>query len=255
MRMTRQTPTQQPQRLRGPIGITMVPTLGIVGPHMVPVSNLAVFLTDKVSRRAASGVNKGAVAGSVVGGVAALALLCGVSTYWYRRRKKRASDVEMQDSNTNDREGETPVDKPVIDPTPVQSAAIVPSPGFPSAYAGPFSPMNEKVWPASPIGVYNGEVIDIRADRMGEKQPNPARGELREQVDDLKRQVENLRSALTSDVSRPPVTLMPPPGKRRRRREKAEYEKIREQLEEVKERRRGSEGDTMGGDPPPAYVH
>ena len=203
-------------------------------------------------------MNKGAIAGSVVGGVAALALICSVFTYWYRRRRKRARNVERQDLEANDRKVKPPVAKPVLDPTPVQSAAIVPSPGFPSAHAGPFLPMNEKAWPASPAGVYNGEVIDIRADRMEERQPNPVHGELREQVDDLKRQVENLRSALTtgtSDMSRSPVALMPPPAKGRRRREKADYEKIREQLEEVKEQRREPERDTMGGDPPPAYDH
>lgn len=166
--------------------------------------------------------------------------------------------MERQDLEANDREVKPPIDKPVLDPTPVQSAAIVPSPGFPSAKSGPFSPMNEKTWPASPIGVYNGEVIDIRADRMEGKQSNPAHGELREQVDDLKRQVENLRSALnagTPDASRPPITLMPPPVKGQRRRRKADYKKIREQREEGRERRRGSERDTMGGDPPPAYDH
>lgn len=203
-------------------------------------------------------MNRGAIAGSVVGGVAALAVICGVINYWYRRRRKHARSVGGQDLEANDRKVKPTIDKPVLDPTPVQSAAIVPSPGFPSAHAGPFLPAIEKTWPASPIGVYNGEVIDIRADRMPEKQPSPAHGELREQVDDLKRQVANLRSALTagtSDVPRSPVILTLPPGKGRRRREKANYEKLRGQLEQIKEQRRRSERDTMGRDPPPAYGH
>lgn len=221
------------------------------------MSNLTSFL-NRVSRFVASGVNKGAIAGSVAGGVVALALICGVFTYWCRRKKKHERNIGGQDLEANDANVEPGIDKPVLDPTPVQSAAIIPSPGFPSADPGRISPVTEKTRLASPKGVYGGEVIDIRPHRMMEKQPSPAHGQLKEQVDDLKRQVANLRSALTtdaSDVPQSPFVLMPPPGKRRRRREKARHEKLREQLEEIKGQRRGSERDTLGGDPPPAYDH
>lgn len=194
----------------------------------------------------ASTVNKGAIAGGTVGGVCGLALICGAVFYWYKRKRKCAIRVRGRDIEA-DGTIEPYLGKPDIDPTL--------TPGVLSPYAESSSSHSEKTRPTLPARVYNGEVIDIRADNV--LQSKPAHGELKDQVDDLKRQVANLRSVLSagaSDALQSTVALISPPDMAHRRRELADYEKLRGQLEAL-DRRRGSERDTMGADPPPAYDH
>lgn len=203
-----------------------------------------------------SHVNKGAIAGGVIGGVSALVLLGGAVFWWYRRRRRRAIRVGGRDIEKSTTRIEPFLGKPVIDPTPAPSTMG----GAPTTPSTPDAePFSEKTLPTSPARVYNGEVIDIRADRVEKPQPVAVHGELIDQVDDLKRQVASLRSALSAGVSdtvQSSITLLRPPkvAPPSRRRGIASYEKLHEQPESERLRgRRGSQRDTVGTEPPPAY--
>ncbi|KZT67716.1 hypothetical protein DAEQUDRAFT_766879 [Daedalea quercina L-15889] len=203
-----------------------------------------------------SHINKGAIAGGVVGGVSGLALLSGGLFFWYRRRKgKRAMRVGGQDLEVSSPKIEPYFGKLVIDPTPAPSVTADSPTEKPTPISAPFSPRSEGTWPASPGRAYNGEIIDIRVDDPIESKP--AHGELKDQVDDLQRQVAHLRSALSagaSDALDTPIALIRPHAAGHGQCPRARYKKLREQLEEL-ESRRGSDRDTIGLEPPPAYGH
>ncbi|TFY56141.1 hypothetical protein EVJ58_g7816 [Rhodofomes roseus] len=178
-----------------------------------------------------SNINKGAIAGGVIGGVSALALLCGAFFWWYRRRRRRIILVGGRDIEKSALKIEPYIGKPIIDPTPAPSTVAGYSPGGRGSYAEPFSPRSVRAWPAFPARTYNGEVIDIRADDA--QDPKPANGELKDQVDDLKQQVANLVYALSagsSDTVQSPIVPVRPPEVAHRRRGIAIYAKLRGQL-------------------------